>query len=225
MPERYYHALEFVPRKSDPNRRWALSVKQPLAALVARGITPLVIKSKLPPPELMGKRIALHAGAGDVPYKDFSEHAASWTKVIWGVELSDLRLALPKSAVIATVKLEAAFRVKRVAEARAYAHRGNAYSAPFAGLWERHDTRPVFEMGPIEGRYAWALTEPKLCARPVPLKGMGGLFDLEAALSQQRADDPRGSTSLTMRDEGSPERDPCEARSDDTGSIQNQGGA
>ena len=195
MPERHYHALEFVPRRSDPTRKWALSVKQPLAGLVATGRTSMITKSTLPPPELIGKRIALHAGAGDVPYKAFSEGAKEWCRKVWGCELADLRLALPHGAVIATVQLSAAFLIGRVIDGRAYRAPTSAARATFSGTWTEHDMRPIFEMGEkLEGRFAWALTHPQLCARPVPLKGMGGIFDLEKAREQQRSEAGSGAS-------------------------------
>lgn len=179
--DRNYHALEFVPRQSDPERKWALSVKQPLAALIARGLTRIVTKSQAPPPELIGKRIALHAGAGNVPYKAFSEHAAEWAKAAFGAELRDLRHLLPHGGVIATVELEAAFRIGRVIDGHAWANPLGKFSAHYAGRWKGHDGTRVFEQGDIDGRWAWALTAPELCKRTVPLRGYGGIFDLERA--------------------------------------------
>ncbi len=181
MPERTYHALEFEPGKSDPNRRWAVSIKEPMAALIAMGKTALVCKSARPPSDLMGKRIALHAGAGHVPYGQFTDHAAAWAFAAFGAELKALRHLLPHGGIIATVKLEAAFRVGRVIDGHVWANPKGHYSVSYMGTWHRHDGARIFEVGETTGRWVWALTEPKLCANLVPLRGYGGVFDLEGA--------------------------------------------
>jgi len=179
--ERNYHALEFVPRQSDPARKWALSVKQPLAGLIATGRTQIITKSAAPPPELVGRRIALHAGAGHVPYKAFSEHARAWAEAAFGADLPALRHLLPHGGVIATVELEAAFRIGRVIDGRAMANPLGKYAAHYAGRWHGHDGGRIFEQGETEARWAWALTAPELCRRTVPLRGYGGIFDLDRA--------------------------------------------
>ena len=180
---RTYHALEFEPGRSDPDKKWALSVKQPLAGLVAMGTTPLITKSLPPPAELVGKRIALHAGAGHVPYKEFSEDAAEWAHKKWGASLSELRQMLPHGGVIATVKLEAAYKIGRAMHRKIYAAPPNRYGSSYKGPWHPYDGAYFFEQGTgFAGRWAWALTEPKLCPDFVPLRGHGGIFDLVGAM-------------------------------------------
>ena len=188
MAERTYHALEFVPRRSDPSRRWALSVKQPLAGMIATGRTAIVAKSAAPPAELIGRRIALHAGAGHDPYKAFSAHAADWARAVWGADLPALRHLLPRGGVIATVELSAAFRIGRIMGNRAWAQPSSQYAANRQGLWADFDGAYAFEQGDCAaGRWAWCLSLPVLCTDLVPLRGYGGIFDLEGAFAQERA--------------------------------------
>lgn len=187
MAERTYHALEFVPRQSDPSRRWALSVKQPLAAMVATGRSAIVAKSSAPPPELIGRRIALHAGAGNVPYREFTGEAEDWLRAVWKADLADLRTWLPRGGIIATVELAAAFRIGRVMGGKAWASPGSQYAAHYAGIWADFDGTYLLEQGDCTpGRWAWCLTDPKLCPDIVPLKGLGGIFDLDGALALER---------------------------------------
>ncbi len=191
---RTYHPLEFEPGRSDPDRKWALSVKQPLAGMVAMGSTPLVTKSTPPPRQLVGRRIALHAGAGEVPYKEFSEDAEAWARKQWGASLQELRKLLPRGGVIATVQLEAAYRIGRALHRKVYAAPPNRYSANYHGSWHLYDDVYLFEQGTdFAGRWVWALTEPKLCADLVPLRGHGGIFDLEGARALER--DRQGGTA------------------------------
>jgi hypothetical protein len=184
---RNYHALEFVPGKSDPTKRWALSVKQPLAGMIATGRTAIVAKTLAPPVELIGKRIALHAGAGNTPYKDFTEDAADWARLIWGADLAELRQLLPRGGIIGTVELAAAFRIGRLDGRKAWAKPQSHYAAHRAGIWADFDGTYVFEQGDVGAeRWAWCLTAAKLCDRLVPLRGYGGVFDLDGALAQER---------------------------------------
>lgn len=193
---RNYHALEFVPGKSDPSKRWALSVKQPLAGMVAMESTAVITKSSPPPAELIGKRIALHAGLGDVPYKEFSEDAEAWARKRWGVGLPELRRLLPHGGVIATVKLEAAYKIGRAMFRKVYAKPPNKYGSLYMGRWHLYDGVYFFEQGKdFEGRWVWALTEPKLCPDLVPLRGYGGVFDLNGALALERDRSAEGEAS------------------------------
>lgn len=185
--ERNYHSLEFVPRRSDPNRKWALSVKQPLAGMIAMGKTAIITKSTAPPAELIGKRIALHAGAGHQPYKEFTPDAEQWAHAIWGVGLPELRALLPRGGIIATVELSAAFRIGRVMQGKCYAYPGSQYAAHYAGIWADYDGTYIFEQGEVDpGRWAWCLTAPRLCENLVSLKGYGGIFDLDGARAVER---------------------------------------
>ncbi|RAN30653.1 hypothetical protein [Hyphomonas pacifica] len=191
MGERKYHALEFEPRareawKRDPERRWALSVKQPLAGMVIMGRTPLVSFSKAPPAEMIGKRIALHAGAGEIPYKQFQADAREWVEKTFGADLPALRHLLPYGGVLGTVVLEAAFRIGRVMGGQAWADPKSQYAAHYAGTWHQHDGKRIVEIDTMAGRWAWALTEPRLCRDFVPLRGHGGIFDLQAARDLHR---------------------------------------
>lgn len=184
MSHRDYHALEFVPRQSDPDKKWVLSIKQPLAGLVAMGKAGLVLKTTPPPSELVGKVLAIHAGAGAIPYKHFTPHAKAWAERAFHAPLKDLRKALPHGGIIATARLAGAFKIGRVIDDKAYPHPGGRFSAHYAGRWRDFEFHPVFvarDPDKVIGAWAWCFEDPKLCEHTIAMRGLSGVFDLNAA--------------------------------------------
>lgn len=184
-----YHRHEFRPRQSDPGRRWAVSVKQPLAAMLATGRVKLAPKSEPPPHELIGRRLTLHAGAGDVRYADIAGSAERWLQAAFGATPKALRKLLPKGMAIATAELAGAFRIGRVIEGCAHYARDSRQRAHYLGDWLAYEAERVLEVGPLEGAWAWCFREPEIVNQQgAPLNGVGGVFDLEGVWREQQAD-------------------------------------
>ncbi len=184
-----YHRHEFQPGRSDPSRRWAVSVKQPLAAMLATGRVRLLPKSEAPPEDLIGKRLVIHAGAGDVPYAHIREGAERKLRDAFGTSPKLLRPWLPRGMAIAEANLVGAFRIGRVIDGRAAYSPHAKHAAYYLGAWREFDGDPVLDVGEIEARWAWCLSEPAIVnERGVPLKGVGGVFDLEGVWREQVAE-------------------------------------
>jgi hypothetical protein len=121
----------------------ALTLWQPWASLIARGLKRYETRSWAPPASLIGQRLAIHAGT----------HKTTTGEVPEGLGLllfdEDIDLAhLPTGAVIATARLVAAHRTEE--------------RRPFVS-WVEDD---VGDWSP--GRWAWELNDVVEFERPVP---------------------------------------------------------
>jgi hypothetical protein len=148
----------------------ALTIWQPWASLLAHGIKAYETRSWAPPRDLMGERIAIHAGKTD---RGLDIYAASCALDHATCErtaaLHHLRAAhgglddLPRGVILATATL--AFAVETNGPI------GSAVLPPERALG---DWRP--------GRWAWRLVDAVVLARPIRCPGQQGLWDVDDAL-------------------------------------------
>ena len=174
----------------------ALSLWPPWASLIACGAKPYETRDWAPPRWLIGKTIAIHAAkkvdrdaavlAEAVVYgqhKDGGHALADRLEASWGDCPDHLmglfgHAAMPIGCIVATVRLDAAFRLGGIADGTAH---------PAAAVSARLISRPMPECFTVRtddfgdyspGRWAWLLTEAHAIRPPVPARGAQKFFDL-----------------------------------------------
>lgn len=139
-----------------------LSIRQPFAWLIVHSIKRVENRSWPAPPALIGERIAIHASAGPVALRSWSEivrgpHIPPEEGVtVGGFELPPL-VTLPRGVILGTVCVEGCQR--------------------FEDLPKRLQ-QDAFAEGPI----CWLLTNALPLAVPISCKGALRLWDVPAGL-------------------------------------------
>lgn len=181
--------IRFESGISDPDRDWCISLKQPMASLIADGSLQCFTLGMPPPFTFIGRRIFIHAGGSDLPYKVFSDEQRKAVQMRFGQTLEAARRDLPKGMIVASAEIRAAYIVGRAGE-------GVVWSSPKEKDWTRalgdweacSPFRGLFLGDWSYGQWAWFLKD----MRPEPhraLKGFSGLFDLEHAFALREQKD------------------------------------
>lgn len=144
----------------------AITLWQPWASLVARGIKRFEARHWPPPARLVGRRIAIHAAARRVP-RDFDPALAQAVSEALG-DL-DWPHVLPFGAVVCSAVLAGAYRIGgRRTAGRADVDAAVPGSAPLAAI-------AIDSFGDYSrGRWAWALASVERIDPAVPAKGRQG---------------------------------------------------
>jgi hypothetical protein len=132
---------------------YAISLHQPWASFIAKGIKPFETRGWAPPRWLIGKRIAIHAGSKVRTVMD-----RQWA-VRRGVP------GLPLGAIVCTAVLAGAYRMGVAERVPGSAPLGNAFR-----IDEYGDYSP--------GRWAWWLTEVDQLEPPIATRGAQGFWKL-----------------------------------------------
>ncbi len=145
----------------------ALTLHQPWASLIAHGVKTVETRSWAPPRQLVGQRIAIHAGRRVV------RGGTSWgtRQAIADLYGPEWWKEIPVEAVVCTALL---VEVRRVTE-----HSGGvAYLAPSLGS-DRSQVQidPHGDFDP--GRWLWFLRDVELVEPPSPAIGHQGLWNWE----------------------------------------------
>jgi hypothetical protein len=139
-----------------------LSLRQPWASLILFGVKRFENRSWPAPSTLIGQRIAIHASAGSLALRSWSEIVSgaridpSEGVAVAGVHLPPLA-SLPRGVILGSVLLVTCQR--------------------FEALTKRQQ-RDAFAEGPM----VWRLAEPRWLAQPLACKGALRLWDAPAGL-------------------------------------------
>ncbi|HEX9768464.1 MAG TPA: hypothetical protein VGA50_04735 [Kiloniellales bacterium] len=147
----------------------AISLWQPWASLLGRGVKHYETRSWPYPPALQGEQIAIHAAKRRI----FSEEVAAISDIWWDIEKvlgpeAAERIAeitgedgghLPRGAIVGLGHLTQCVRTEAIVEALDPIERALGNYAP--------------------GRYAWHFTDLMLLGSPLPVRGRQGFFDVE----------------------------------------------
>lgn len=172
---------------SDPERSWALTVKQPLASLLIDGVETILTKSLPPPVELIGRDIFLHAGQGHVAYKHFSPLQETRATRHFGASLQTLRNGeddagtgrAVQGALLGFSRLVAAYVISNTINGRVYASLHDADTRRALGVWRDYDGAACPPGDVSARRWAWCFDSPTRFRVPEPMIGAGYLYDLE----------------------------------------------
>lgn len=161
----------------------ALTVRQPWASLIVRGVKAIETRSWPLPNKMVGQRIAIHAGAhdpsGETPlWPSLGSPPWRWDGTRW--EWTGVL-----GAIVGHVTLTGCLPI--LGECVETAHISNAGDSE---LWQADDTafpgsQTVRDISDqlsygdyTPGRYGWILTDPEPCD-PIPAKGRLGFWDWE----------------------------------------------
>jgi hypothetical protein len=150
----------------------ALTIWQPWASLIAIGAKPYEFRSWYPPASVIGRRIAIHAGARKVNQAEVAdligrlhctEHA--WTTCLHKEPALDLldriygyeKLALPLSHILCTAILGRPYKAHQIV-------------GEFGGVINDSDRDE-------HSNWAWPLTDIELFTPPVPARGGQGFWN------------------------------------------------
>ena len=136
----------------------ALTVHQPWAQLLILGIKHIETRSWAPPEDLIGQRIAIYAGRS---------HDYQWGEYFFPVGQKWLKAGV----ILGTARLLDVGYIT-----------SSAPSETWVLWWERSiQTRYVPDnLGNYnEGRYLWLLTDPVIAKKPIPARGLQGLWEWE----------------------------------------------
>ena len=140
----------------------AITLHQPWASLIACGHKTVETRSWAPPGELIGERIAIHAGKQGTSIEmllDIAECCAHMPCE-----------PVPFGAVVATARLADAGQVLSYEEADAFVvrrlHGGRTYGRPECVCGDYR-----------EGRWLWVLENIEALDPPVPARGYQGLWE------------------------------------------------
>ncbi len=147
----------------------ALTVRQPWASLIAQGTKRCETRGWPPPKQLIGQRLAIHAGQARLP-RDLS--AQETAAIEAGLGLSAARWAeLPFGALVCTAVMEGAYRVganSRHPRRLKITETVSGSVSMDAIELEAAETR----FGDFSaGRWAWLLREIELIDPPIPATG------------------------------------------------------
>ena len=156
-----------------------MSIRQPWAWAIASGCKPVENRTWLPPGGLLGRRIGIAATA-KAPRPEEVE------------ELRRICLDVPRNyvlgSIVAVATLVGAKRLDKDYSPSGYVgdpEKIAAWDREHAGTWE------IWATGPV----CWLLSEVFELPKPVPCKGMIGIWDLPSAeLSEVQAQSPPAST-------------------------------
>lgn len=153
-----------------PHVTRALTLHQPWASLIAEGLKTEETRGWPPPPNIIGTRIAIHAG---------KRKPTKYELELWDLNKSTDEDA-PFGAIVCTAKLAGTFQVLgveqvtgtvRIVEGR---HRGalqQPYSADIYGDWS-------------PGRWIWCLEDVRKLTRPVPTRGYQQVWAMPLVVQQ-----------------------------------------
>lgn len=213
MPEGSYgNSAEHCPQDirwmdgRDPERFWAITRAQPVASLVVAGVLWGFTRSVPPPPQLIGKRLIITAGAAHHPFKEAGESGRQAVLDYCGVTVSPAEIpegrermfraavhGLQASVSVGAVRLAGAFQIAHVIGGEVFAdiRPGTAYSAARQmGIWKEFDGRALPQVEALErGRWLWCFDAAHefACDKRVPVKGFGGIWDYEKGLALRSA--------------------------------------
>lgn len=171
--------IRFESGLSDPDRDWCISVQQPQASLIADGALSVFCKGEPPPRAFIGRRIFIHAGGAHLPYNKISDEQRRAVQMRLGKTLEASRRDLPVSQVMASAEIVAAFVIGRAGNGVMYASPREKDITRNLGDWEKYRVYYDLFVGEFPpGKWAWILKDMR-AETPRPLKGFGGLFDLE----------------------------------------------
>lgn len=156
----------------------AISLWQPYASLIAIGAKPYETRHWSPPPNLIGKRIAIHAAARKPTQAELDDMQFDVEEAFG---FCHWHLRIPYGAVVCTATLDAAFQLGERAE-------NTNWSA--ARVVKRMTTRVMPECFTVRydnfgdyspGRWAWLLKNIEPLKEPVPAKGKQGWWKWETS--------------------------------------------
>ena len=154
----------------------ALTLHQPWASLIACGAKSIETRSWCPSSNVIGQRIAIHAGKVVVARGLEKSLREDWVEFFEAVENclgADWRAALPRGAVVATAVLESYFHVPTY-----YSTEAERVSVLETQLEEAGGKDNEFVFGDYSGgRVAWVLSDVVACDPPLPARGYQGLWE------------------------------------------------
>jgi hypothetical protein len=131
----------------------AISLHQPWASLIAAGVKVHETRSWAPPPEYVGRRIAIHAAARPVNLHELSGALAGLCESTFG---SGWEHRLPRGALVCTAILEAYGMTQLLLPSINFNE--GAILDTICGDWSA-------------GRWAWELSEVEKLTPPIPERG------------------------------------------------------
>ena len=152
----------------------ALTLYQPWASLIAAGIKTTETRDWAPYQDLIGRRIAIHAGRQVIANPRYLDPAV-WdaAATLFGQRWD---LAIPKGAIVATAVVAHAYRIKQGQETNSRQGRKDPYG----------NYQP--------GRWVWVLEDIEQLEPPVPARGSLGLWEWH----QHEEDQAQGQLALTL---------------------------
>lgn len=160
----------------------AITLPQPWATLIAKGIKMVETRSWPAPKGLIWRRIAIHAGETALPADDYTPKLAEAVRRIG--RSADERIAakqLPSGCIVATARLVGVCRVDRIDYSPDYEPEGElvqrvANATGLNKLWHRV---PVDPWGDFSvGRWLWLLDEIYELPEPFACSGAQGFWEL-----------------------------------------------
>ncbi len=145
----------------------AITLWQPYAELICRGIKDLETRSWAPPAAALGERLAIHAAKRD---PDIGEHARD---VAAAMALVDHGRPLPLGAVVATCTLADAFEVRAVGGGETTRVAGPSL---FIDDWAYDCYQPEASGDFSLYRIMWILSDVEPLDDPIPAEGRQGLW-------------------------------------------------
>ena len=151
----------------------ALTLHQPWAMLIAAGVKTMETRSWGPPSNLVGHRIALHAGKQLIKSQS-GLGSGTWEMMntLYGTDWSEL---IPRGKVVATARLADA---RRVVALELETGRARLSGSPARTVL----ADPYGDFSP--GRWLWFLEDVQPCNPPVPARGAQGLWNWEPPASE-----------------------------------------
>lgn len=185
--------VRFETGLSDPERDWCISLRQPIASLIAQGALRCFTKRFPPPRKMIGRDIFIHAGGGDVPYNRFDADQRLATELHLQTSLPEARESLSRHVVLAKARLVAGYKFGRVSNGVLYPSVRESDWRLHVGRWEDFRAYDGLFIGEFEkDRWVWWLEDVREI-EPQPLKGYAGLFDLELAKQLRDTSDRAGA--------------------------------
>ncbi len=146
-----------------PGKKWCVTRKAPIVQLLAAGKT-WGFTMSMPPPEVMiGHKLGLHAGVGNVPLKDIADPARAAIAMLTGLEFDDWREGLRKweenqaGAFVGSATLVAAFRVGGLSQDCVRPYKLDSLGHTYMGRWRDFSGRMIRPVGKWDsGRWCWA---------------------------------------------------------------------
>lgn len=143
--------------------KWCVTRRAPIMQLLAAGKTWGFTMSMPPPERLIGQKLGLHVGVGNVPLKHIGDSARSAIAIQTGLDFDDWREGLKKwentqpGVFAGSAKLVAAFRVDGLQHECVRVYRAHSLGHTYLGHWRDfwgRQIRPVGEW--TDGRWCWA---------------------------------------------------------------------
>lgn len=168
----------------------ALTLHQPWASLIAVGAKMIETRAWIPSPEVLHRRLAIHAGSRIPPYARaiFRDDDALLRPLAGSFSWSfpdraerQLQTDLPLGAVVAVVTVAGWVATNDII----WRKRGAPWTVDQRGVVVREDQRQFGDFSP--GRYAWLLDELEVVDPPVPASGNQGFWTWRHAGSRRAA--------------------------------------